>query len=54
MPEEKRNQLGIGRGVPNTLGQFTKTSDITRIAAGANALVPGSGAIASAAFNLLG
>ena len=54
MPEEKQNQLGISPGVPNTLGQFAKPVISQGIAAGANALVPGSGAIASAAFNLLG
>lgn len=50
------SQFGLG-GAENTLNQFAKPSKplISQgIAAGANALVPGSGAIASAAFNLLG
>ena len=60
VPAKKKEDLfskfGLG-GVENTLGQFAKPAKplISQgIAAGANALVPGSGAIASAAFNLLG
>ena len=57
VPAKKKEDLfskfGLG-GVENTLGQFAKPVISQGIAAGANALVPGSGAIASAAFNLLG
>jgi len=57
VPAKKKEDLfskfGLG-GAENTLGQFAKPVISQGIAAGANALVPGSGAIASAAFNLLG
>ena len=57
VPAKKKEDLfskfGLG-GVENTLGQFAKPVISQGIAAGANALVPGSGAVASAAFNLLG
>ena len=51
--EDLFSKFGLG-GAENTLGQFAKPVISQGIAAGANALVPGSGAIASAAFNLLG
>jgi len=54
--EDLFSQFGLG-GSENVLGQFAKPVKpfISQgIAAGANALVPGSGAVASAAFNLLG
>ena len=56
VPAKKKEDLfsKYSLGGADTLGQFAKPVISQGIAAGANALVPGSGAIASAAFNLFG